>query len=182
MNIKNWLNARYPHLFTESKETVVIENCLCSLFSEKRKKEEKVLPHLSGDFDTRLMNLLQNEKIEQSTESYSILRNIFENRNLQYSLSAVMVVTLTFVMVSRYNKNESTLNESAGVVLENTSYLDAPTSIDLSENYQRKMLVDKIKSEPASLMGLRELEEYYKKTGRAGAAEEIHFLIESAEN
>jgi hypothetical protein len=152
------------------------------MFSEKRKKEETILPRMSDDFDKRLMNLLQNEKLEQSPDTFSSLRNLFENRNLQYSFSAVLVVTLTFVMVSRYNKGESTITESAGVVLENSSYLNEPASIDLSENRERKTLIDHIKSEPGSVKGLRELEQYYQKTGRGSAAEEVHFLIEQAEN
>jgi len=152
------------------------------MFSEKKKKEETILPRMSDDFDKRLMILLQNEKIEQPAETFSTLRNLFENRNLQYSFSAVLVITLAFVTVSRLNKNESTLNESAGVVLENTSYLNEPASIDLSENYQRKILIDHIKKEPGSIGGLRELELYYQKTGRGSAADEVHFLINEAEN
>ncbi|TGL58165.1 hypothetical protein EHQ58_12355 [Leptospira ognonensis] len=182
MNIATWLRARYPQLFTESHESVVVENCLCSMFSEKRKKEETILPRMSDDFDTRLMNLLQNEKIEQAPETFSTLRNLVENRNLQYSFSAVLVITLAFVSVSRLNKNESSLQESAGVVLENTSYLNEPASIDLSDNYQRKALIDHIKKEPGSIGGLRELELYYEKTGRGTAAKEIHYLIGEAEN
>ena len=182
MNIITWLQARYPELFSESKENVKLENSICCMFSEKRKKEETIMPRLSEDFDKRLFNLLQNEKITPSSERESILRNLFENRNIQYSFSAVMILSLTFVMVSRYSKNESTLPESAGVVLENSSYLNEPTSIDLSESYQRKILVDHIRKEPASIQGLKELETYYHKTGRESAADEVHFLINAAEN
>ncbi len=182
MNIRTWLQARYPQLFTESRETVIVENCLCSMFSEKRKKEETILPRMSEDFDKRLLNLLQNEKLEQSPETYSSLRNLFENRNLQYSFSAVLLVTLTFVTLTRMGKNESTIPESAGVILENSSYLNEPASIDLSENYQRKVLIDHIRKEPTSIEGLRELELYYQKTGRGSAADEVHYLINEAEN
>ncbi|MCZ8157987.1 MAG: hypothetical protein O9264_17835 [Leptospira sp.] len=137
---------------------------------------------MSEDFDKRLLNLLENEKIENVESSYSVVRSLFENRKLQYSFSAVMVLTLTFVMVGKVNKSETRINESAGVILENSSYLNEPTSIDLSENYQKKILVDHIKNDPASIYGLKELELYYQKTGRGSAAEEVHYLINAAEN
>jgi hypothetical protein len=182
MNITTWLQVRYPQLFTESKESVVLDHCLCNVFSEKRKKVETILPRMSEDFDKRLLNLLENEKIENVESSYSVVRSLFDNRKLQYSFSAVMVLTLTFVMVGKVNKSETRINESAGVILENSSYLNEPTSIDLSENYQKKILVDHIKNDPASIYGLKELELYYQKTGRGSAAEEVHYLINAAEN
>ncbi|TGN20186.1 LIMLP_12425 family protein [Leptospira idonii] len=182
MNIRNWLRAQYPHLFPDEKESVVLESRLCNLFSEVRKKEDTIMPRMSNDFDTRLANLLQNEKLEPlSSPSYSALRNILENKRFQYSFSAAMLVSLVFVMVSRYSPGESNSLDSAGVVLDNTSYLNEPTSIDFSNRDQTKVLVDRLKNEPASIHGLKELEAYYSQTGRGNVAEEIHYLIEAAE-
>lgn len=185
MNLKNWLRAQYPSLFSDEPETVVLENKICNLFQEVRKKEETILPRMSADFDKRLLNLLEAVPLDkqQSIGLREYLREWMENRSVQYSLSAIMVVSLVFVVFGRYNQQTNIVSDSAGVVIEeNTSYLNEPTSIDLSESYQKRVLVDRLKSAPNSVYGLRELELYYEKTGRGQAASEIRYLINSIED
>ncbi|MDF3819189.1 hypothetical protein P3G55_04730 [Leptospira sp. 96542] len=183
MNLRNWLRAQYPYLFTDEPESVILENKICNLFQEVRKKEETILPRMSNDFDTRLLNVLQSTPIEAKNLPVSAtLREWFENRSVQYSFSAVMALSLVFVLVGRMNQDQTPVSDSAGVVIEqNTSYMNEPASIDMSENYQKRMLVDHLRSNPDALGGLKELETYYTRTGRESAAEEIHFLIESVE-
>lgn len=185
MNLKNWLRAQYPSLFHDETETVVLENKICTLFQEVRKKEETLLPRMNSDFETRLLNVLQSVPLDkpQSASYLEILRDWSENKSIQYSLSAAMAVSLVFVVFGRYNPQSSSVSESAGVVIEeNTSYLNEPTSVDLSETYQKRILVDRLKSAPNSVYGLRELQGYYEKTGRGQAAEEIRYLINSVED
>ncbi|GBF49644.1 hypothetical protein LPTSP4_11600 [Leptospira ryugenii] len=182
MKLSTWLRIRYPQFFTESKESVVLDNCLCSSFREKRQKEETILPRMSQDFDTRLLALLREEKIAPIDEQISFVRRWLENRNLQYSVSFAMVLTLALVLVSRYSSQESRLPDTAGVVLENSSYLNEPTSMELSDSHHKRVFVDSLKRDPASIQGLKGLEVYYQKTGRGSAAEEVRLLIESAEN
>lgn len=181
MNIRNWLRAQYPHIFSDEKESVVLESHLCNLFTELRKKEETIMPRMSSDFDTRLANLLQSERIESpSANRFLFIKNVLENRNLQYSFSTVMLLSLVIVFASRYSSTETKLNDSAGVVIDNTSYLNEPTSIDLSAGSQKQEFINRLKTEPTSISGLKELETYYLNTGRGSAAEEIHYLIEAA--
>lgn len=184
MNLKDWFRAQYPGLFPEDTDSVVLENKICSLFQHMREKEDTILPRMSKDFDVRLLNLLESVSIDRPTEknSFFSLRDLIENRTVQYSFSAVMAVSLVFVLMNRSQSETSfTKNDSAGVVIEQNNYQYEPTSIDLSESYQKRVLLDHLRSAPGSVYGLRELELYYEKIGRDAAAEELHLLIESVE-
>ncbi|TGM53859.1 hypothetical protein EHQ91_02355 [Leptospira biflexa] len=183
MNLKDWFRAQYPGLFPEDTDSVVLENKICSFFQHMKEKEDTILPRMSKDFDVRLLNLLESVSIDQPTAKSSFsLRDLLENRTVQYSFSAVMAVSLVFVLMNRTQSETTfTKNDSAGVVIEQNNYQYEPTSIDLSESYQKRVLLDHLRSAPGSVYGLRELELYYEKTGRDAAAEELHLLIESVE-
>ncbi|PJZ86625.1 LIMLP_12425 family protein [Leptospira harrisiae] len=184
MSLKDWFRSQYPGLFTDETDNVVLENKICSLFQHVKEKEDTILPRMSEDFDTRLFNLLESVTIDKPNQKISFtFRDLVENRTVQYSFSAVMALSLVFVLATR-NSQEPTLagnNDSAGVVIEQNNYQYEPTSLDLNESYQKRVLLDRLRSAPGAVYGLRELELYYEKTGRESSADELRLLIESVE-
>ncbi|XDD55940.1 hypothetical protein AB3N62_10685 [Leptospira sp. WS4.C2] len=183
MNLKDWFRSQYPGLFPEETDNVVLENKICSLFQHVKVKEDTILPRMSKDFDTRLLNLLESVSFDKPSQKISLtFRDLIENRTVQYSFSAVMALSLVFVLVSRTSQEQTfSGNDSAGVVIEQNNYQNEPTSIDLGESYQKRELLDHLRSAPGAVYGLRELELYYEKTGRDSAADELRLLIESVE-
>ncbi|TGL90983.1 hypothetical protein EHQ68_01430 [Leptospira congkakensis] len=184
MNLKDWFRSQYPALFPEETDNVVLENKICSLFQRVKEKEDTILPRMSKDFDTRLFNLLESVTIDKPNQKISFtFRDLIENRTVQYSFSAVMALSLVFILVSR-SSQEPTLagnQDTAGVVIEQNNYQYEPTSLDLNESYQKRVLLDRLRSAPGAVYGLRELELYYEKTGRESSADELRLLIESVE-
>ncbi|TGK78614.1 hypothetical protein EHQ24_18735 [Leptospira noumeaensis] len=185
MSLKDWFRSQYPGLFPEETDNVVLENKICSLFQRVKEKEDTILPRMSKDFDTRLFNLLESVTIDKPNQKISFtFRDLVENRTVQYSFSAVMALSLVFVLATRNSQEPTTLagtNDTAGVVIEQNNYQYEPTSLDLNESYQKRMLLDRLRSAPGSVYGLRELELYYEKTGRESSADELRLLIESIE-
>lgn len=182
MNLKQWLTAQFPQFFPEDPETVILENKLCHFYRELRKQEDTILPRLPQDFDERLLRILSATPLDPKPNSSFAPFALWENRKVQYSLSFALAACVVFVLSSRMGQTEDPANGTAGVVLDsNSNYLSEPSSIRLTATDEKQILVDHLKAAPNAVYSLRELEVYYRNSGREQAAEELRFLIDSIE-
>ncbi len=166
---------------SETQEDIVLEHKLVDLFCQLRKIEESHPIQLSSNFDERVYNCICEMKIDHPNWKNRILPFILEYRPVQYGLTFAMASILAIVLISRStNSNSQSISDSAGVIIENTSYLDKPSSIDYADSYHKRLLLEEIKKDPKSIDTLTKLESYYLSTEKKGVANEIHYFIEEA--
>ncbi|WCL50478.1 hypothetical protein [Leptospira sp. GIMC2001] len=165
----------------EKSEDLVLEHKLVDLFSQLRKWEDSNAPKLSVAFDERVLAHLKTVEIDNPSWKEKVLPYLLENKPMQYGLSVAMASVLAVVLISRSaSPVTETIAESAGVIIENTSYLDRPSSIEYADSYHKRVFLDQVKQDPKSLETLNRLENYYISTGRKSVASEIRTIIEEA--
>ena len=166
---------------SETQEDIQLEHKLVDLFSQMRKIEESNPIQLSPNFDERVFNCICQIKVDNPNWKERILPLILEYRPIQYGLTFAMASILAVVLISRSTGSDSQIiSDSAGVVIENTSYLDKPSSVDYADSYHKRMFLEELKKDPKSIDTLTKLESYYLSTEKKGVANEIHYFIEEA--
>lgn len=182
-NLEQLLNY-WKHYFSweESREDILLDHRLTSLYCEIREWEMKFGPRLSEDFNIRLESILNSMSDERDKKPHSWLESFIQNRKLQYGMAFTTAALLLSVLVGRWMapSNEN-IPDTAGVIIDNSSYLNQSSYVEYSDSYYRRVLIDKLKKEENSLKSLHELEKYYLATGRNGLANEIHFIIQELE-
>jgi len=163
-----WIKIQ-SFLGIESTEEQVLTAKLHMAYGEIRKAEAK-RPSLSRDFDLRLVNQLQSIPMEQKTNP------VWQSRRLQYAMSFVLLFGMAFVLTQRNASHNSKTEESAGVVGNTRNFQDTNTSVDVSDSYRKRILLNELKSQSGSIPALQSMERYYRETGRLNAAEEMESL------
>lgn len=173
--------TRIKRLFAweESPEDIVLDHKLVDLYSQLRNWEEKNFPRLSNQFESRVLEHLKNANFEEPTWKEKFLPSFLENRPVQYGLSFAMATLLAVVLISRSQVAVSeTMAESTGVIIDNTSYLDRPSSVEYADSFHRRVFLDSIRGEAQSSDVLSKLENYFRATGKNAVASEIRFIID----
>lgn len=166
----------------ETPEDIVLDHKLVDLYSQLRYWEEKNLPSLSSQFESRVLEHLKNVSFEEPTWREKFIPNFLENRPVQYGLSFAMATLLAVVLISRSQPVVSeTMAESTGVVIDNTSYLDRPSSVEYADSFHRRVFLDSIKGQVQSTDVLSKLEDYFRATGKNAVASEIRFFIDEVD-
>jgi len=165
----------------ELEEDIVLEHKLVDLFCQVRKWEEKNPVRLSTSFDERVFENIKNIEIDNPNWKERILPYFLENRPMQYGLTVALASVLAVVMISRTGSTvPQSLSDSAGVIIDNTSYLDKPSSVEYADSYHKRVFLEQIKEDPKGVDTLSKLEAYYLSTGKKSVANEIHNFIEEA--
>ncbi len=176
--MKAWFQNLIVQFTPESKENAILEAKLYESYSELKTLESKN-PTLSPQFQPRFQAQLDAINQEKA-KSVFVLADLIQGRRVQYSLSFVLLLALGFVSFSRSNTSPGLESDSAGVVTQSRFVQDTNTSLELTDSFKRKEVIDSLRKNPETIHSFKELEEYYSETGRNSAAEEIHSLIEAS--
>lgn len=182
----NWnLLERIKGLFSrvESHEDIILEHQLVDLFTQIRKWEETHAPRLSNSFNDRVYETLKSVEIDHPSWRERVVPFLLENRPVQYGLSVAMASILAVVLISqnRGNGPSNQIVESAGVIIDNTQYLDRPSSVEYADTYHRRMFLESVKRDPNLIDTLSKLEAYYLSTGKKSLATEIRGFMEEVQ-
>lgn len=173
--------TRLRRLFSweESREDLLLEHKLVDLYSHLREWEEENAPRMSVGFEERVMEHLREIEIDSPTWKDKIIPRFLENRPVQYGLTIAMASILAVVMITRSQSNQTeVMMDTASVIINNTSYLDRPSSVEYADSFHRRVLIDSIRQETQSVDVLTKLETYYRATGKNAVASEIRYFIE----
>lgn len=163
----------------ETQEDIVLEHRLTSLFREIRTWEHENFPKLSAGFDDRLLAQLKDITTDEPSLKSRIFPAFLENRSIQYGLSFAMASILAVVLIGRSQTSFLEYDEdSAGVVIENTQYLNQPSSVEYADSYHRRVFLDSTKNQKGTVETLTNLENYFIATGKRGVASEIRYFIQ----
>lgn len=180
-NILDCLKSKF-NILTKDDEKYhrKLECSLIRCLSEIRKQEISDVK-LPNDFNKKLINRLQQEKIiiQQRPLSEKFSEFVLTNRPLQYSLSGVLLLTIVVVISgNRNSKNENMSNSTSGVLLENTEYLNKPSASYYLHSEEERILLDEFDRDPNSMETLRKLEAYYTSVGKEELAARIRYRAE----
>jgi hypothetical protein len=181
LGIENNIVTRMRRMFSweETPEDIALDHKLVDLFSRLRCWEEKNSPCLSNRFESRVLEHLKEISMEEPSWREKFIPSFIENRPVQYGLSFAMATLLAVVLISRGQGTVSeSIAESTGVIIDNTSYLDRPSSVEYADSFHRRVFLDSIREDANSSDVLRKLEAYYRATGKNGVASEIRFFID----
>ncbi len=167
----------------ESREDIILDHRLTTLYSEIRTWEEEQGIRLPKEFETRLMSKLE-ESSRECESSFSLSRwfvDFLMNRRVQYGMSLAMVSLLAVVLFTRFNSQfTEDVEDTAGVIIKNTDYLNRPSSVEYADSFHQRKFIEATRSQEGAIETLRHLEAYFLSTGRVGVASEIRFLIQEA--
>lgn len=154
-----------------------LECSLIRCLSEIRKQEISEV-QLSGDFNQKLIQKLQAEKVNVSKKqiSESIFDFVLTNRAFQYSLSGVLLITI--VVIISGNRNIVSDSSTSGVLLKNTEYLNKPSASFHLHSEEERILLDEFDKNPNDLETLLKLETYYTSIGKEELAARIRYRTE----
>jgi hypothetical protein len=165
----------------EVEEDIILEHKLVDLFCQVRKWEEKNPIKLSTSFDERVFENIKNLEIVNPNWKERILPYFLENKPMQYGITVALASVLAVVMISRSGTSvPQSLSDSAGVIIDNTSYLDKPSSVEYADSYHKRVFLEQMKQDPKGIETLSKLEAYYLSTGKQSVANEIRTFIEEA--
>lgn len=174
------MKDRLRRLFSweESREDLILDHRLTAFYKEWKSWDEAHLPTLSEGFDERLMSHLKD--IRQAEESFSNkwFPAFLESRSIQYGISFAMACILAVVLIGRSSNSFMEENdETAGVVIKNTQYLDQPSSAEYADSYHRRVFLESVQKKEGAMETLHGLETYFNATGKKGVAGEIRSFI-----
>ncbi|MCE9500082.1 MAG: hypothetical protein K8R21_06245 [Leptospira sp.] len=173
-----WVKYRFGLLNkVEEHDHRVIE---CSLINSLTESRKCLLSHmkLSQDFDKKLLEKLKDERIEEPTAFEKFYHDYLSNRPVNYSFSAAMVLAIVFIGYNYRTSSPSQNNQQAGVVIENTEYLDRPSKATLFDEDEENFLLGEIQKDPANVFLLQRLENYYDLNGKKDLADQIRHRVE----
>ena len=173
-----WIKYRLRILNNaEEHDHRIIECSLIKSLSESRKCLLSQM-RLSDDFDKKLLAKLKEEQIQAISGFEKFYQEYLSNKTLNYSFSAAMIFAIVFFS---YNYGTGTSNPNtmqAGVVIENTGYLDRPSKAALFDDDEEKFLLGELQKDPANISLLQRLENYYDLNGKKELAGQIHYRVE----
>jgi hypothetical protein len=176
-NLKNYMRRLFS--WEETREDLILEHRLTELYREVRKWEMNHAPNISSGFEDRLFANLKDVSMEEPSWNSRVIPAFLENRSIQYGLSFAMASILAVVLIGRSQTSFlEDNNESAGVVIENTQYLNQPSSVEYADSYHRRVFLESTRNQKGSVETLSNLESYFIATGKNGVASEIRYFIQ----
>lgn len=175
-NMKNAILNHLGKFDEEDRESRILDSKLHALSQKKKLHWESSSYSLSSNFEQNLLNQLRSTKPESKSQ-ITYLYEFANQKSIQYPLSFGLAAVLLFVVLTP--KNEAPiLPESSKVVVENSEYLNVPSSVNFSETKAFSDLKDSIQKNPSHKDALKNLEFFYHTTGKSSEASEIRSILE----
>ncbi|TGM07213.1 hypothetical protein EHQ76_04895 [Leptospira barantonii] len=167
----------------EDGDLLRIENSLVKTMSELRDKELRSI-NLSDEFSIRLKNQLKAIQPERENGWERIRENVFANRGLQFSFSAILAFAIVFVTYNRFQSSgEPILTERSGTVFGQTeagNFQDIPSSGKFQSELD-KSLLKQIPNTTESRKTIDSLRKYFSEKGDLRMAEEMDRILEQTQ-